>query len=443
MKIHSTRSPLTPRRAPARTQTEIAKAIAAAPDRVDPPTPVAGLPRPVLLIKGGSASDLPLPETMHYLTHEGPNSVGGIYRVDKEAEFEQTYQSAEGERNVFGLEYSRPFASFEHNATEIKKAIEAVRRVTGAEEIDVIAECKGAMEMRQYAGDIEEGQDGVKNLVMLVPPNHGLTVAGQISWLLAKIVEKVPFMPDKVAGYTTDKDTTKAISSFNTDWKIGPWVANKTLRGYNSPQHIEKEKKAFDSITVVAGEGRNLLTGRLGPGLPLPLLRGDHAIPNWSAYLPHATNFFFDGERAGHGKVKSHPDALAKVVETLLTDGKPELDETYSAEQPGLFKVGSRMAAWTGSLAGRGLAGHHALTGTSFGPLGTALAVAGAGVAVWDGVSDLKAAATESTGRKRNLAKGAAKLAQAAGVGLAFAGVGGAASAALIGGGLLVSSRLA
>ena len=437
MNIQSTRN-VTPRR----TLKQIEAAIAQEPDSFEPAVPTPRLPRPVLLVKGGSSGALPLAETMNYLDAGPENSVGGIYHVDREEEFEQTYREGDGPRNIFGLEYSKKFGSFQHNATEIKRAIEAVKRVTGAEEIDVIAECKGAMEMRQYAKDVEEGQDGVRNLVMLVPPNHGLTVAGQINWLLAKAVEKMPFRPKEVAGYTADQDTITALSSFNTDWKIGPWVGNKLLRSYNSPEHVEKEKRVFDSITVVAGEGRNLLKGRLGPGLPLPMLRGDHAIPNWSAYLPHANNFFYDGERSGHGKIKSHPDALAKVVETLLTDGKPSKDVAYCDKQPGLFKVGARMGAWSGALVGRGVAVHHALTGASFGPAGTALAGLGAGLAVWDGVSDLKAAATEETGRSRNLVKGVAKFAQAAGVGLALTGAG-APAAALIGGGLLVSSAMA
>lgn len=417
--------------------------VATNPERVQPEQPVARLPRPVLLISGGSSRAVPLPELMHYLTHGGENSLGGVYHADREAEFAETFASAEGQPNVFALEYSKPFGSFAHNAKEIKKAIEAVREVTGAQEIDVVAECKGAMEMRQYAGDVEEGRDGVRNLVMLVPPNHGLTVAGQVSWLMGKLVEKLPWKPEKVAGYTTDKDTTTAVSSFNTDWKIGPWVTNKTLRGYNSPEHRAKESRVFDSITVVAGEGRNLLKGRLGPGLPMPLLRGDHAIPNWSAYLPHAQNFFYDGERAAHGAIKSHPAALAKVAEALTTDGQPVHDEAYSAKQPGLAPVGLRMAAWTGSMIGRGVVAHHALTGAQFGPTGTAFAVLGGGLAAWDGGADLLAATRESEGRGRNVAKGIAKLAQAAGVGMGLAGVGGWTSAALIGGGLAVSSALA
>ena len=93
-------------------------------------------------------------------------------------------------------------------------------------------------------------------------------------------------------------------------------------------------------------------------------------------------------------------------------------------------------------MVGRGIATHHALTGASFGPAGTALAGLGAGLAVWDGVSDLKAAATETTGRSRNVVKGVAKFAQAAGVGLALTGAG-APAAALIGGGLLISSAMA
>lgn len=340
---------------------------------VDPPAPVPTLSRPVLLVAGGSSREVSLPETLHYLTKDSANSHGGIYHVEKEAELAEFYEAAEGERNVFTMHYSRNFASFEHNAGELKKAIAAIRRLTGAEEIDVVAECKGAMEMRTYAARVPEGQDGVRNLVMYVPPNHGLTVAGQVLWGLAKLVDKVPIKPDTVGGLSTDRDTLTAASSFNTDWKIGPWTANKTLRQLNSAEHRDKESRAFHSITVIAGEGRNLLKGRLGPGLPFPLLRGDHAIPNWSAYLPHARNFFYDGERAGHGQIKNHPEALAKMAETLTSDGNPVHDLAFSPRQPRLGAVGLRMAGWTGSLVGRGVAAHQALAGGALGPVGTGL----------------------------------------------------------------------
>jgi hypothetical protein len=409
---------------------------------VDPDQPVPKLDRPVLLIAGGSSKPVPLPETIHYLTKDSENSLGGIFHVDRVKEFEEHYQSAQGERNVFSLEYSRNFASFQHNATEIKKAITEIKRLTGAEEIDVVAECKGAMEVRQYSADVKEGEDGIRNLVMYVPPNHGLAVAGQVMWGLSKLFDKLPFTPDKVGQYTTDKDTLTAISSFNSDWELGPWKFNKTLSKYNSQEHRDKESRMFNSITVIAGEGRKLLQGKLGPGLPLPLMTGDQAIPNWSAYLPHAENFFYDGARSGHGHVKSHPEALKKMAETLTTDGNPTKDNAFSESQPGLKGVGMRSVSWVGSTVGRGLAAKAALTGATSGTAGTALMALGAGFAAWDGAGDLFSATKQSPDRLRLLGRGSAKLAQAAGVGMAMAGVGGWTSAALIGGGFLTSGLL-
>jgi hypothetical protein len=298
------------------------------------------------------------------------------------------------------------------------------------------------MEVRQYATDVKEGEDGIRNLVMYVPPNHGLAVAGQVMWGLSKLFDKLPFTPDKIGQYSTDKDTLTAISSFNTDWELGPWKFNKTLTNYNSQEHRDKESRMFKSITVIAGEGRKLLQGKIGSGLPLPLMTGDQAIPNWSAYLPHAENFFYDGERSGHGHVKSHPDALAKMAQTLVSDGVPERDEAFSESQPGLKGVGIRTASWVGSTVGRGIAAKVALSGASSGAAGTAFMALGAGFAAWDGASDIVGAARSEEARGRLLGRGTAKLAQAAGVGMVLAGVGGWAPVALIGGGLLSSGIL-
>lgn len=403
---------------------------------VDPPAPVPRLPRPVLLVAGGSSKPVGLPEVIHYLTWGGNNQFGGVYSADNPQEFEARYRQSPG--NVFTLRYTKTFASFEHNAREIKKAIEDIRRLTGADEIDVVAECKGAMETREY---LRQGHDGIRNLVMLVPPNHGLVIGGDLAWVVAKAVEKLHLPVKSFFGYPLDKDSFKALSSFSTDWSLGPLHGNKTLHAFNTPQNRAREAAALNSLTVVSGEGKRLLEGQIGPGLPFPLMTGDHSIPNWSAYLPHAQNFFYDGDRAHHGQVKSHPGALAKVAETLATDGHPARDEHYQARAPGVGRVMLRTAVWTASLAGRLTVAGQALSGGGLGPVGRVLGGLGAGLAILDGTRQALAAARGDTprGRLRAVLGSAAKFAQAAGVVMGMAG-GGAAAAALIGGGLLVST---
>ncbi|MEW6281805.1 MAG: hypothetical protein AB1758_24580, partial [Candidatus Eremiobacterota bacterium] len=182
MRVHSTPQSLPVRRATP------PPAASKPPVLVDPPAPIPALSRPVLLIAGGSSKEVGLPEVIHYLTAGGNNTFGGVYHVDRRQEFEDNYHKNPG--NVFTLQFSKTFASFDHNAGEIARAIEDIRRLTGATEIDVVAECKGAMEARTYLST-RPAEDGIRNLVMLVPPNHGLVIGGDIAWTVSKLVEKL------------------------------------------------------------------------------------------------------------------------------------------------------------------------------------------------------------------------------------------------------------
>ncbi len=111
---------------------------------VDPPSPMPKLERPVLLIPGGRSQTVGLPTVIHYLTEGSENVYGGYYRADKPERFEKSYAAHGGD--VFNLKYTKNFGTIDRNAEEIKKAIADIRRVTGADEIDVVAECKGSIE---------------------------------------------------------------------------------------------------------------------------------------------------------------------------------------------------------------------------------------------------------------------------------------------------------
>ena len=79
--------------------------------RVQPKKPTPGFERPVLVIPGGTSRKDGLPTTLHYLTHGGNNQYGGSIRADQLDSFERYYHEHGG--NVFALEYTREFGSFE------------------------------------------------------------------------------------------------------------------------------------------------------------------------------------------------------------------------------------------------------------------------------------------------------------------------------------------
>lgn len=414
-------------------------AIEPPPKLVDPPKPVARLPRPVLVIAGGSRKEVGLPEVIHYLTKGGNNGFAGVYGVDRKAEIAQEHKANGG--NVFTLRYMKQFNSFDQNAKEIRQAIADIRKMTGADEIDVVAECKGAMETREY---LREGHDGIRNLVMIVPPNHGIPVGGDLAWTVAQAVQKLHLPIKTFSGYPLDADSFKALGSFSTDWSLGPFRGNKAVHAFNTPENVANESRVLHSLTVVAGEGENLLENQLGPGLPFPLMRGDHSIPNWSAFLPHANNFFYDGERAQHGQVKSHPEALAKIAETLVADGAPVKDEHYQSKAPSVARVMTRSTAWTASFAGRVNVAVQSLQGDALGPAGQVLGGLGAGIAALDGTRQLVSAVRDTApqGRVKASVGALGKYAQTAGCVMGLAGLGWPA-AALIAGGLVASTLTA
>ncbi len=400
----------------------------------EPPVPVARLPRPVLLVPGGKSIPYGLPDITHYLTAGGNNVFGGSYCI-QDTGFEKTIPPG---GNVFCLRYATPFGSFEHNADEIRQAVEDIKRFTHSPEIDVIASCKGALETRQY---ISEGEHGIRNLVLMVPPNHGLPVSGEIARVVGRISQKLHLPLHRAAGFPMNDDAYDALSSFVPDWRLGPLHGNRKIERLNAPENQDHESKTLHSITVLGGEGRRLLNGKLGPGLPFPIMRGDHLVPNWSAFLPHARNFFYDGDRSVHNRVKSHPEALAKLAEALTTDGAPAIDSHYQDKAPSVNHVALRSVAWVGAMSGRAVMAKHALSGTVPGPVGVALGVLGAGLAVLDGTRQMvDVVQGEHEGERAKAIIGSlGKFAQAAGVGAAFAGAGPVA-AILIGGGLLAST---
>lgn len=404
-----------------------------APKYVEPPQPLPPLPRPVLLVKGGSRSDMGLPEVVHYLTSGGNNHFGGVYGVDRRQEFEDDFRRNPG--NVFTMRYTRHFGSIEHNAGELRQAIEDLRRLTGADEIDVVAESKGSLEIRQH---LKEGHDGVRNVVLLVPVSHGIPLAGDLARAAASLLEKIPGRPDRVFGYPTDADTLRALKSFSVDWSVGPVHGNPLAHGLNSQENRARESAALNSLTVLGGGDRRLLQGGL-PGLPFPSMRGDHSVPRWSSFLPHAENFFYSGALAEHGKVKEHPEALAKLAEALVQDGKVTRDEHHQARAPHPNAVAARSLAWTGSFVGRLNMARHALAGTQPGTAGMVLGGLGAGLAVVDGTLQLADVVRGEAPRLRGAVGVLGKFAQAAGVGLAMAGAGWP-GAALVAAGIVAST---
>lgn len=127
------------------------------------------LQRPVLMIHGLAQHADTWINFKNFLTGNPANPYGGMYHADREAEFLQ--EAAQNpSAKVFTLDLKDNLASPAVNATEVRQAITAIMKATGATEVDLITHSMGSLTAREA---MRQGENRVRNLVMVAPPNHG------------------------------------------------------------------------------------------------------------------------------------------------------------------------------------------------------------------------------------------------------------------------------
>lgn len=246
------------------------------------------LQRPVLLVHGFNGAPGNWENMRTWLVRGGENVDGGVVKpnsapVNKDA-------------NVFAMEFSRPFNSVRTNASELRRAIDKIAAATGAQEIDVVAHSMGGLDTRLY---LDQGNEKVKNLVMIGTPNHG-SVLADIEMTFREL--GVPIKPP-----TDDPEVRQAL----TDLGEVRGNNNPLLAGLNKSWKRQREAA---NIFIISGNGKPTLTSRT-----LLTLRGDGVVTRRSSELP-------DVERrniwwTNHSGVKDHPDAL-RMTGAFLT-GRP------------------------------------------------------------------------------------------------------------------------
>jgi hypothetical protein len=270
------------------------------------------LSNPLLLIPGGTSQKFGLRAIARYLQKGGNNRYVGDFQIGNEEKFIQQMRNRSG--NMASLYYSREFGSLEGNAQEIKAAVDSIREATGSDKVDIVAECKGAIETREY---LKEGGDHVGNFILLVPPNHGIPIGIGSLWPIIKMQKFLHFPFPQVRGYSLTPETGDTILNFRPDFHIGKWHTNRYFKKLNSPKNLEAEKKKTESLTVLAGSDIRQLKGKYFPGIPGKWLKGDGLVPEWSARLPNAENIFIHGKKYIHADFKFNPVIHAKIAEIL------------------------------------------------------------------------------------------------------------------------------
>lgn len=265
--------------------------------------PVGRFPRPLLLIAGGVSKPMGLEGFVRYFTASGANQFGGVVNMERRADLMARLAALDPAAGqlVFTLQKARRFAPFEHDARELGSALETLSQATGSR-VDCVAESKAAIEVRMY---LRDGGDKIANLILLAPVVKGLPIVGEVAWLAGHL----PFV---------DRENRETLKGWVSDVKLGPWVWNRQLRSLNEPGNLREEAGKVGYLTVLAGDGHNILAGRLGPGLPLPWLRGDHDVPVSHSRLPSADEvLLFTGEGSAHDELLLNPRVLAAAARIL------------------------------------------------------------------------------------------------------------------------------
>lgn len=375
------------------------------------------LQRPVLIVPGGKSIEKGMPWILRTLTRGRNNHFAGSYHVDRVGDLEKNMRE-KPDGNVFFMHHREEFGTIDGNAADVGRAIEDIKRLTGSEQVDVIGDCRGVLEAREY---VRQGGEGIRNLIEFAPPGRGFPLQGNMLWLASKL-----WPGDRIFDYPLDEQGREALGSFRLDWHIGPVSGNPVLRNLNSEENLAHEKDTLNSITVFAGDGNNYAQSENSwfPGFSMPFVKGDGSVPLWSTVRANADNFVYTGKNTSHQSLNRNKAALAKMTEVLVTDGNPTKDEHYLEELPSFAGAQLQGAAWVGSLAGRGTMAALAASGSALGPVGMAVGAATAAYMGWQAAGQAADVLRGEAHRGvvRESIGAAASLAQAAGVASVMAG---------------------
>ena len=129
---------------------------------IGPRQAAPALQRPVLLIHGFTSGPETWKTMRTWLTSTSANGDGSI--VDSNS------PSVDPQAKVFLIKFSRPYNSIRTNAAELRQVIDKICSATGSQEIDLVGHSMGGLDARYY---LQQGEEKVKNLVMIATPNHG------------------------------------------------------------------------------------------------------------------------------------------------------------------------------------------------------------------------------------------------------------------------------
>ncbi len=279
------------------------------------------LPRPTLMVHGLDSHSGIWMHMRNFLCCNPANKDGGSYCVDREAGFrEQLRQNPEA--RVFTLELSENLRSPQALGGEVRRAITAILEATGAYGVDLVTHSMGGLMAREA---LRQGEDRVRNLVMVAPPSHGSFEATVASTL------------DDLHLYRLYQGgSMEAINALRLEYGPLGGVRNRWLHELNQdwPNHSGRVR-----ASVIAGSGVPTPDVTLKGVSP-----GDGVVAARHAYL-EGTDFYLartastEPDRPhhrgygtfsySHSALLSEPDIMQQVADLL--GGQPTPQATVAS----------------------------------------------------------------------------------------------------------------
>lgn len=270
------------------------------------------LQRPVLMVHGLAQHADTWINMKNFFTGNAANRYGGVYHVDREAQF---LQQAPRTAKVFALDLSDNLASPQAMGAEVRQAITAIMKATGATEVDLVTHSMGSLTAREA---LRQGENRVRHLVMLAPPNHGAMEA-TLATMLGESKVYGHYPPDRMGAMDalrleygpTGQVRNQYLHDLNQDWKNHAQAVKGSVVtgvGLPTPDMAATGTSSGDGMVAV---------------YQAPLEGADFYVVHPNVLPPDHPHFRdFQDFRYNHLQVVSEPEVFRQVAE-LLTGPQP------------------------------------------------------------------------------------------------------------------------
>lgn len=352
------------------------------------------LKRPLLMVHGLAQHADTWASFKTHLSSRPENVWGGVYRVDKEAEFQAKLED-KPEAKVFALDISDNLAAPRVVANEVRRALTAIMESTGVDSVDVVTHSMGSLVTREAR---RQGEDGFDNLLMVAPPNQGAYEA-TLATLFGDtgVYEHYP------------KERLGAMDALRLEYDRNGEVRNHWLHELNEFWRVDEARPRSAIITGIGiptpdrsrtgvSPGDGMVAARRAPlegaefhlAVPNKLLAGDENFRDFQEFrynhlqiVSEPEVFKVAGEflAGGEGQVREKPsfEEALRQTEQANRDSQKQIEADDQARHHNRQAWGTRLAGLgaASTIAGVAALGHPTLSGALIGAGGLTLASGG------------------------------------------------------------------